>query len=120
MKIEAGKKYRTRDGQTAHILTVDAPGEKPVIGYVIDSEGYTNPWIWSAGGGFLGVGKSGLDLIAELREKEVGWINLYRVKVDDWEDTIADIFNSKYDADQLARHGRIACVRVEYEEGEGL
>lgn len=50
MKIEAGKFYKTRDGQKARVYALDACGDYPVHGAVLCNDGM---WIlssWTCGG----------------------------------------------------------------------
>lgn len=45
MKIEMGKKYKTRSGQDVRIYAVDGVGDKKVHGAIFDGEGfYSNDW----------------------------------------------------------------------------
>jgi hypothetical protein len=50
-------------------------------------------------------------------EKIVRWLNLYGNS----ENPVAGgFYDSKFEADQFAEPSRIACIRIEFEEGEGL
>jgi hypothetical protein len=64
MKIDINKKYRYRNGESARILCVDAPGDQPVIS--LDGSGDTFAHN-AAGQFFLYNEESSLDLI-EVRE----------------------------------------------------
>ncbi len=47
-------------------------------------------------------------------EKKIGWINIYGRGV-------GSVFHqSKQHADEYQLHNRLACIKIEYEEGEGL
>ncbi len=48
MKIEVGY-WETRDGRKARVLCTDAPGEWPVVGYIICGNN-AEPWVWFADG----------------------------------------------------------------------
>lgn len=70
MKIEAGKFYKTRNGQKAYIYATNAPdSERPIHGYVVWSDGEIRLYSWTALGGFWDngdkPGKYGPDLISE-------------------------------------------------------
>lgn len=54
MKIEVGY-WETRDGRKARVLCTDAPGEYPVVGYVV-SGGKADPWVWFPDGSGLNCG----------------------------------------------------------------
>lgn len=47
-------------------------------------------------------------------EKHVLWLNVYK------DGCCSDVHNTRKDADKKASYNRIACVRIEFEEGEGL
>ncbi len=54
MKIEVGY-WETRDGRKARVLCTDAPGEYPIVGYVV-FEGKADPWVWFPDGSGLNCG----------------------------------------------------------------
>jgi hypothetical protein len=113
MKIEAGKKYRTREGMVAVVTCINAPGEWPIVGYIMDrGEAYCAA-IWREDGRREPSTEMPHDLISEHREKKVGWVNIYAT-------SHPQLLGSKEDADDMAEMGRIACIRIEYEDGEGL
>lgn len=70
MKIDINKKYRYRNGESARILCVDAPGDQPVIS--LDGSGDTLAHN-AAGQFFLYNEESSLDLI-EVREPLECWV----------------------------------------------
>lgn len=108
--IDMNKQYRTRDGREVRLLMTDAGGDWPVLGAL--RSGYTwSSWVWAADGAGSRSGPNAADLV-EVKTKHVRWLNCY----EDAHPTTreeADRHVSKY-----AR--RIACIRVEFEEGEGL
>lgn len=55
--------------------------------------------------------------ITNVPQRHVRWVNVYR---DDENRIFLVESDTKEDADASASKGRIACVRVEFEEGEGL
>lgn len=94
------------------IITTEGRGQYPVIGYVGDSN---KPSVWTEEGrkqhGFV----SGDDLVNVPPPKHIGYINIYENR-----DHIVIIRDSRSDCD---KHGdtnekRIACVRIEYIEGQ--
>jgi hypothetical protein len=80
MKIEAGKLYRTRDGNKAMILATDVPDPRyPVQGYVrlpdaVDGSPRCYPMSWDADGFYLqgggSTGSHGCDLVEPWLELE--------------------------------------------------
>lgn len=107
--IEMGKQYRTGHGDDVRILCTDGPEPCPVIGYRLpDGE----PLRWTANGAFRIDGiDSEYDLI-EVKPKIVRWLNLYS--------HTGCVHQSREQADDGADDNRIACIRIEFEEGEGL
>lgn len=60
----------------------------------------------------------GFSMMVEWRvkpEKKVAWINIYADR-----SSSAGLHRSRSIADESAAIGRVACIKVEYEEGEGL
>lgn len=57
--ISMDKTYRTRDGRSVRIICVDAPGRKPVVGFIEN-----NPTIyrWNSNGSFFSELASKIDL----------------------------------------------------------
>jgi hypothetical protein len=105
--ISKNKKYRTRDGREPQGLTQLSNG---MWGYWIDN----TPVSVHSNGRLYGDCKaeSQLDLI-EVKEKHEGWINVYK-------DGVCGSYPNKNMADQDRGTSRIACIKIEYEEGEGL
>lgn len=115
LKIEAGKKYRTRGGDEVEILRTDLKGAMPVVGVVtFASDGRQAGETWySNGESYLSVNGTGnLDLISEIKPKRVVWLNVYP------DDNGGFYYDSRAEADDLASPDRIACLRVEFEEGQ--
>jgi hypothetical protein len=52
--------------------------------------------------------------IVNAPQKHVRWVNIYETQCGE------HFFKSREAADQHAHHTRIACVRIEFTEGEGL
>lgn len=118
------KPVQTRDGWPARILCTDFKSSKSLVAAIKypypDSEAiqYYNP----DGRVYLNQ-ESGLDLI-NVPVKHTGWMNMYNVNTDYCS---IKLHPSKEAADKAAsnHHGvpdpkRLACIKVEFTEGEGL
>lgn len=101
-EIRMDKKYTYRNGEVARIICIDAPHSSwPVI--ALDTSGIITR--------HTDMGISNKDLIydlIEVKEKKVLWLNVY-------EDTG---YSLKKFADGMAMDGRLARIKVEYEEGQ--
>ena len=106
--IDINKKSRTRDGREVRIYATDAGGKYPVhVAMKINTEWV--PFNWKEDGN--GVAARGNDLI-EVKEKIVRWVNVYPT---------GECY--AYPSKEIATPARadcVACIRIEYEEGEGL
>lgn len=115
MKIEIGKFYRTRDGRKARIYAVDAGEPYPVHGgYKITSGKWDNEsWTILGNVNDQHVGRD-LDLVSEWQELCTGtvWLNVYPC------DAIA--YRDKDIADRCRGADLLACIKVDWTEGEGL
>lgn len=112
MMIDINKKYQTRDGHPVELVTARGRGKWPVWGYIGDS---TDLRGWNIDGNYdwYGLTPSKLDLI-EVKPKRVLWLNVYP-------DDEVYAHGSREDAEGgSADDSRIACLKVEFEEGEGL
>lgn len=109
LKIERDKFYVDGKGNKVRVVCVDNTAilHFPVIGvcggsgdiFQYTSEGHR--WL---------DGVSEFDLIREVKEKQVRYINIYpRNEIS---------HNSRQTADDCAIHDRLARIRVEYEEGQ--
>lgn len=115
LKLEAGKKYRTRGGDEVEVLRTDLKGTMPVVGVVtFASDGRQAGETWySNGESYLSVNGTGsLDLISEIKPKRVVWLNVYS------DDDGGFYYDSRAEADASADSARIACIRVEFEKGQ--
>lgn len=109
--IDPAKTYRTRDGREVRIYAVDGMGDDCVHGAMkIDGLGWQSV-DWKVDGGYYAAREHELDLI-EVKPKHVRWVNVYTSSCHQWDSKVA--------ADYSAVPGRLACVRIEFEEGEGL
>ena len=105
------KPVRTRDGRPARIVCTDRAGAKSLVSMVMEPDGYELIFTHYADGAAECGGESDYDLI-NIPERHVRWVNVYQGQV--------TLYCSKEGADYAARDDRIACVRIEFEEGEGL
>ena len=112
------KPCQTRDGRKVRILCTDAQcfgisrEPQPIVGLI---DGNPTPQTWSKNGGF-GCGLGNADLI-NIPEKRTVWVNMYK------SGGTSPQHPSKESADtnaSLFDGGRIACIKVEFTEGEGL
>jgi hypothetical protein len=111
--IDLNKKYKTRSGLDAEVFVTDLHdshfpvaavlhypcGRKLLVRYTIDGKERFRDG-------------SELDLI-EVKEKQGFWVNFYP-------NGYSNAHETKEKADELASDNRIACIYLEFEEGEGL
>ncbi len=114
------KPVQTRDGRKARILATDKTGGQPIIALVQDplsrccqpheiaesfcSDGRYFPY---------GTDESSKDLV-NIPQKIVQWINIYK------KTGVGCAHATREEADNIAMIDRVACIRIEVEEGEGL
>ena len=109
MKLEVGKQYKTRAGHRA--VVVDFDGD--YAAWHSDSR----KTLWHRGDGLtfaaLESRQSPKDLISEWVEPKKGsaWVNVYG------EDSFG-VYRTKSKADSAPTNCRIACVRVDWVEGQ--
>lgn len=121
LKIEAGKCYRTRDGEKAHVLALRSDlgaGGWPVLGYI---EGRNGAISWLRDGRLVEGYRSAPDIISEWKEPRKGevWVNCWFL--DGGRIGTSLPFDTKEQADNHASGGgRHACVKLEVTEGQGL
>lgn len=109
----------TRNGCKARILATDIKGDLPIAAAIEDED--FNEWV----GSFRKDGqscayKSECDIINAPvpKRKFTFWVNVYPETINkQW--SIA-LHNDKKYADMMAGVQRIACIKIEFEEGEGL
>ncbi len=112
-KITGPGLYRTRGGQKAEVVgryTLVDGVEHPWVGSVDGSLGVT----WTDSGFWDVDGESRRDLIAPWTEPKKGtvWVNMY--------DDHFMTYTTRDYADRHAMSGRLACVSVNWTEGDGL
>jgi len=107
-----GARFETRDGREAVILVLDEEHAPyvVVVGY-IKVPGFEDLLTsWTAEG--YGRGVFAVDLVGLVKPKFVQWLNLYGDSRD------PEVYNNAADAVRDTHFGHVACVRIEYEEGQ--
>lgn len=112
IKLEVGKRYRTRGDDTVEILLLNPYSEEYRFVGVSIKGFWAATWTEE---GRMQVGEENVhDLIEEIRPKRVVWVNSYAKRDGS---PYFEVFASKEDADSFSIITRIACQRVEIEEG---
>lgn len=109
--IDPAKTYRTREGLEVRIYAVDGGGRWPVHGAIKDADGWKAE-NWKLTGKAYDSTSRPDDLI-EIKPKNVRWVNIYP-------SSHMTNHTTRAEADREKHISRLACVRVEFEEGEGL
>lgn len=111
MKLEAGKRYKTRDGAIVECVAIWYKERERYQATVIDE--YADSRSYTLDGGYLSsrIGHH-RDIIAEYKEpkKFEAWVNLDS-------DGYAYVWVTKEDADKHAHLDRIECRKIEWEVG---
>lgn len=105
--IDIRKTYKTRDGRPVELLTTNARGAWPVIGYIGDSEGLRR---WSHDGTNYNFSRTDALALVEVKPKRVMWLNVYP-------NGATPAYRTRPDADGRRFDGCIACLKIEFEEG---
>jgi len=114
MTLEAGKYYKSRDGHQWRVLCIDGPNkEKPVIAISYVTEVINSFTI--EGRHSLKGEVTNVDLMCEWPKRIEGWINICAPHM-----TARGIYETKQDANFHALPGRVACIKISVEQGEGL
>jgi hypothetical protein len=106
--IDITKKHTTRNGLEVYLISDKGRGDYPIIGFIGDDKDvktWTKEGVFHTGNAF-----NGLDLV-EVKEKKVAYVNIYPT-------SIGGSNPSRSIADECSAHIRIACIRIEYEEGQ--
>lgn len=110
MTWEPGKEYRTRGGQRARVYATNGHGLFPVHGAI-----YSFGWHaqkWQITGQWRDHGSHDMDLMPLEPEKRVTYLNVYP-------DINSGVtWATRAEADSCASSARVACVRVEFREGQ--
>ena len=115
MKIEVGKYYKTRNGYKAHILHIldcDGIGNKNIVGYTTSPDGvFWDTVLWTMAGA---TNNPHMELVEEWKgpKSGVAYVNIFV-------NGIGGAFNTRSAADGTSvKEDRIACVRIEWKEGQ--
>lgn len=107
-KISMGKKYTTVDGREVKILSINGEGGYPIIGQINYGSNSWGVAAWDVHG--FNPASNSLNL-KEVKKRIVGWLNVYP------NGGTSDIHVSKQFADKTCRESRIACIKIDVEEG---
>lgn len=113
MSFDPTKPVQTRDGRSARIICTDRDSIYPIVALVRELNGEESVSFHTNNGRVTPHygGPSRVDLI-NVPEKHVRWVNFFPRD--------AEVYDSREEADEDATAERIACVRVEFKDGEGL
>ena len=109
------KKFMNKDGTEAVILTIDAPGPQPIVGYVKHDSGNIIACCWDIFGHFYSDRRPSNMNLVNAKTKREGWVNVYEKMLDNSIAFLSDAFPSEEEANKFQMYGRIACVRIEWE-----
>lgn len=109
---------QTRDGRKVRILCTDGNDKDfPIVGFI---EGKSKTAHWQLTGQWAsGEFHEGKADLVNVPEKRVVWVNVYPANATS-KFELSDGHETKEAADMGFRTGRLACVRVEFTEGQGL
>ena len=109
------KPVQTRDGRKVRIVDTNYKGNarRPILAIITEDDHTEICHTFNKDGSSLPDMTRDLDLI-NIPEKYTLWVNLYADR------GILFTHSSRAQADVNAGASRIACVKVEFEEGEGL
>ena len=118
MTFDPTKSVQTRDGKPARIICTDAKNAdgRPMIVLVEVPKGHETAISYAANGRYAAE-KHDFDLI-NVPQKHKRWLNIYSGT--NWP-FLGTHFATRAEADQEAYpNTRIACIEIEFTEGEGL
>ena len=117
--LDLNKPVQTRDGRKVRVLATDRKGAAyyPVLGLLTQADGEETVESWTLVGEFYSGDTDEADLV-NVPEKIVGYLNVYGTR-SQYGQTSYRLYDSRAIADAEAddMRGRIACIRVECEEG---
>lgn len=114
--FDPSKPVQTRGGRKARIVCADVKGDKPIIAVLTKDDGAEYAERFRADGAMHNRPwpvEGPTDLV-NVPEKHVRWVNAYA------SGSASVGYRTREDADLYAGRQRIACIRIEFEEGEGL
>ena len=104
--IRDGGEVRTRDGRPVRVLSTEGHADFPIVGLAGDD---AQSLCWAANGTTLGRVPR-YDIIPAPR-KHTRYLNVYS-------NGTAVVHGCRQEADEVAGFDRVACIRVEYTEGQ--
>lgn len=117
--FDPSKPVRTRSGRAARIIATDLAnraGASRIAAAVMQDAGFESTLVVHSDGRVHRFGDTSFEDLVNVPEKHVRWASIYM-----WQGGMSVWLNrTREDADENAKDGRIACIRIEFEEGEGL
>jgi hypothetical protein len=107
--ISMDKKYKTRDGRDVRLLCVDGVGHYPVVGYVVDVL-----TVWKDDGFNCIAGNE----LVEVKDRIKRFLTIYKSKYSTADFTYS--LKTSRDESHYEDKKRIACIEIEFSEGDGL
>ena len=113
--IDVTKPVQTLDGLAVELWDEEYPSEiYPLCGVIIHPGGDRTFRTWTKDGWFNQKYEGRLMSIVNAPEKHKFWLNIYG------DGTLCRRHQSREAANSGASMGRVACIEIEYTEGEGL
>lgn len=119
--LDLTKPVQTRDGRKVEIKFVDETLESyPIVGVVTESDGrrYSETWTIEGKGWLSAKDDHEGDLVQVPEPLKECWVNIYKGASQSEETYSCKPTRAKADKD--AAVNRIACIKIQYREGEGL
>ena len=97
---------QTRAGKTVRILCTDQPYNGCEVVGVVDAI----PYVWSWRGEYGDEGQEhDMDLV-EIPKLQIRYLNIYKDR--------SSIYGSRKEADRQSGNSRVACIRIEFRDGQ--
>lgn len=125
MAVDWDKPIQTRDGRQARLLGMRNHPKYPrvVAAPAYGGDGFENVDVYTEDGEVYAGGQPHACDIINAPQRHVRWLNVFRLQPDTLDGLMLCWYSSRELADKWGVEGgshRIACIRVEFEEGEGL
>ena len=118
-KFDYKKPFQTRNGCKAELLADDLSDFYCLGVKVIDKDNYSQIHTYSIDGIYNeSLQNNDLDLI-NIPQNITKWLNIYLKDITD-NYVYAYAYDTKEEADNMCSDKRTACIKIEFEEGEGL
>jgi hypothetical protein len=116
-KFDYKKPFRTRNGKKAELLADDISGNYCLCVKVIDEDNYSRIHSYSIDG-IYNINNINHDLdLVNIPQKITKWLSIY---LEDRHNYYSYLYETKEEADECSGTTRIACIKIEFKEGEGL